>query len=187
MRTSDFPTYLISTMEHISDCSYQVQAWLRVDPQAPEFLHLGNFSSLIVQHLVKYLGRRTPPFDPVIEAMAIALLMFTVRMTNDPTSPVDSLHFAATAWLRHSLVISRDMAWDPDLRLWVCAIGAICAQGSRDASDIEQAFIHACREWGIGTLEQLVETLESLLWIRSRFDSYLGKVWERTRSRIVVR
>jgi hypothetical protein len=145
-------------------------------------MHLGNFSSHIVQNLVRFLSAQRR-FKPMAEAMAVALLMFTVRTVNDPTKPEDALHFAATNWLRCALKAS-DRAksqWDPDLRLWTCTIGAICAEGSKQQDDLERRFVRSCSDRGIEKEEQLLHTLQGLLWVKERFDRRASSLWQRTR------
>ncbi|KAF2096948.1 hypothetical protein NA57DRAFT_78537 [Rhizodiscina lignyota] len=182
LRSSKLPQTIISATEHVIDFSHQVAAWLRIEPKAPDFMHLGNFSSLIVQNLVRFLNSQRE-FEPMAEAVAVALVMFTVRATNDPTRPLDALHFAATNWLRCALRATdkAKVEWDPDLRLWVCTVGGICAEGSRQQDEIERKFVKACGEWGIESADQLVEALQSLLWVKERFDKRAMDVWQRTR------
>jgi hypothetical protein len=188
MRASDLSESLISTTENVCQFTSQADHWLRADPQAPDFLHVRNFSSLVTKQLIKFLAaQRSSSVEPVGEALAIALLMFAVRTINEPTSPVDSLHFAATSWLRHALDMSvLDEAWDPELRLWACTVGAICAAGSRDADSIDRAFVDAARDWGINSLEQLCKSMDGLLWIKSRFDEALGELWTRLEDDILA-
>lgn len=183
--SSKLPEIIIVATEHVLDFSEQVAAWLRFEPHAPDFMHLGNFSSLIVQNLVRFLsGQRK--FEPMAEAIAVALLMFTVRATNDPTRPLDALHFAATNWLRCALRATdkAKMEWDPDLRLWVCTVGAICSEGSRQQDELERKFVRVCGERQIENGEQLLETVQGLLWVKERFDRRAMDVWQRTRRKV---
>lgn len=119
------------------------------------------------------------------EAIATAMIMFVVRQLSDAVPMLDPLHFAATRWLRQGLRHALDADWDPDVRLWVTAVGAICAQESPEAFEIENAFIWACQEWDVRTIDQLLEALKGLVWIESRFDRSIRQLWLRLEDRIL--
>ena len=179
---SKLPPTVTRAADYVLDFSRQASASLSGEPRAPGFMHLLNFSSLITQSLVQFLSNQRK-FEPMAEAFAVALLMFTVRTMNDPTKPVDSLHFAATNWLQCALDATdkANAEWNAELRLWVCTVGAICAEGSKQQEELERQFVRACADRGIESAEQLVEKMQDLLWVQERFDQWATTLWQRTR------
>lgn len=147
---------------------------------------MGDFSALLIQSLLRFLHSQIE-FDPMSEAVATAMIMFIGRKSNDARPLFDPLHIASTRWLQHGLRCAPEASWDPDVRLWVTAVGAICARGSPEQLEIEHAFVRACQAWDIRTLEQLLDALNGVLWIEERFNDGANQLWARWKDRILQR
>jgi hypothetical protein len=141
-----------------------------------------NYSCVLECMLLKWLHDREHLVRPVEDALCVALLIFTVRVTEafKGRDHVHMLHFQASDRLEKALSATSCTDWRlcPDLLLWILAIGAISAEGSPRHPWFAHQVSLACAEFEVATADALLDRLRRCGWVSFKLDKAVGYLWE---------
>jgi hypothetical protein len=141
-----------------------------------------NYSCVLECMLLKWLHDREHFVRPVEDALCVALLIFTVRVTEafKGRDHVHMLHFQASDRLEKALSATSCTDWRlcPDLLLWILAIGAISAEGSPRHPWFAHQVSLACAEFEVATADALLDRLRRCGWVSFKLDKAVGYLWE---------
>lgn len=143
-------------------------------------LDLQNFSCVQECLLLNWLRENENLTKPLEDALCVALLIFTVRVTEAlRRSDIHTLHFVASKRLQKALSATSCYEWAfcPDLLLWILAIGAISSEGSQDYDWYVQQVSLACQEYGIHSAECLLDRLKLCGWVNFKLDCAVHDLW----------
>lgn len=160
-----------------------LNAWFG-DPDSPlDPLDIQNYSCVLECLLLNWLRDDENRPSPLEDALCVAMLIFTVRVTEalQRRSDIHSLHFAASKRLEKALSATSRYEWTfcPELLLWILAIGAISAEGSPGCSWFVYQVSLACEEFGIRSAEALLSRLHLCGWVSFKLDDAVHGLWER--------
>ncbi|KAF2442003.1 hypothetical protein P171DRAFT_59596 [Karstenula rhodostoma CBS 690.94] len=159
-----------------------LNAWFG-DANSPlDPLGMQNFSCVLECMLLQWLRDREHMVCPLEGALCVALLIFTIRVTEAFNGPnhVHMLHFQASDRLEKALSATSCTNWRlcPDLLLWILAIGAISAEGSARHPWFVYQVSLACAEFEIPSAEALLDRLRLCGWVSFKLDKAVGHLWE---------
>ncbi|KAF9735703.1 hypothetical protein PMIN01_05618 [Paraphaeosphaeria minitans] len=145
-------------------------------------LDMQNFSCVLECMLLKWLRDREHMVCPREDALCVALLIFTIRVTEafKGRNHVHMLHFQASERLEKALSATRCTDWRlcPDLLLWILAIGAISSEGSARHPWFAYQVSLACVEFEIPSADALLDRLRLCGWVSFKLDKAVGYLWE---------
>ncbi|ORY15033.1 hypothetical protein BCR34DRAFT_197415 [Clohesyomyces aquaticus] len=145
-------------------------------------LDIQNYSCVLEGLLLQWLHDNEAQRCPLEDALCVALLIFTVRVTEALQRRSDHhLHYTASKRLEKALSATSRSEWikAPDLLLWILAIGAISAEGSQDCSWFDYQVSLACEEFGISSPENLLHRLHLCGWVSFKLDEAVHNLWKR--------
>ena len=144
-------------------------------------LDIQNYACILEIMLMSWSRENEGLATPLEDALCVAMLIFTVRVTEamQRRSDIHSLHFAASRRLETALSATSRYEWNfcPDLLLWILAIGAISAEGSSAYSWFVSQVSLACEEFGIYTAEALLTRLHLCGWVSFKLDDAVHGLW----------
>jgi hypothetical protein len=146
-------------------------------------LDIQNYSCVLECRLLNWLRDNEGQTTPIELALSVALLIFTVRVTEalQQRSDIHTLHFVASKRLEKALNTTSRYEWTycPELLLWILAIGAISAEGSSDYSWFVYQVSLACEEFGIFSAEALLGRLHLCGWVSFKLDEAVHGLWNK--------
>lgn len=159
-----------------------LNAWFS-DPNSPlDPLDMQNFSCVLECMLLKWLRDSEHTVSPLEDALCVALLIFTVRVTEafKGRNHAHMLHSQASERLEKALSATSCTEWQlcPDLLLWILAIGAISAEGSASSSWFTYQVSLACAEFDITDATSLLDRLRFCGWVSFKLDEAVRYLWE---------
>lgn len=154
------------------------------DAESPlDPLDIQNFSCVLECLLLQWIRDNDNLFSPLENALCVALLIFTVRVTEalQRRSDMHLLHLVASKRLEKALNATSRSEWTrcPDLLLWILAIGTISAEGSPDSAWFVYQTSLACAEFCIGSTESFLGRLHLCGWVSFKLDEAVHHLWER--------
>ncbi|KAF1975272.1 hypothetical protein BU23DRAFT_81123 [Bimuria novae-zelandiae CBS 107.79] len=173
---------LTTLMESALILIADLNAWFD-DPNSPlDPLDMQNFSCVLECMLLKWLRDSENVVRPFEDALCVALLIFTVRVTEafKGRNHVSMLHFQASDRLEKALSATSRTEWQscPDLLLWILSIGAISAEGSAGSSWFAYQVSLACAEFEIDDADALLGRLRVCGWVSFKLDEAVRYLWE---------
>jgi hypothetical protein len=159
-----------------------LNAWFE-DPDSPlDPLSIQNYSCVLECMLMQWLRDYAGLTNPFEDALCVALLIFTVRVTEalQRRADIHSLHFVASKRLEKALNATSRAEWIrcPDLLLWILAIGTISAEGSPESLWFVYQVSLACDEFGIYAPETLLRRLHLCGWVSFKLDQSVYSLWD---------
>lgn len=153
------------------------------DPNSPlDPLDMQNYSCVLECMLLKWLRDSEHLISPLEDALCVALLIFTVRVTEafKGRNHAHMLHSQASGRLEKALSATSRNEWQlcPDLLLWILAIGAISAEGSASSSWFTFQVSLACAEFEIVDATSLLDRLCFCGWVSFKLDEAVHYLWE---------
>lgn len=160
-----------------------LNAWFGNSDSPLDPLDIQNYSCVLECMLLHWLRDNESLTSPLEDALCVALLIFTVRVTEalQRRSDIHMLHFVASKRLEKALSATSRYEWAfcPDLLLWILAIGAISAEGSCECSWFVYQVSLACEEFGICSAETLLERLHLCGWVSFKLDDAVHGLWRK--------
>jgi hypothetical protein len=176
---------LIEIIQDQLTYAFDLNAWFSTEGSPLDPLDIQNHASILECLFLRWLrGDDTPQIihTAVEVSLCIALLVFVVRAAESiGRREEDShLHHTATKRLQEALSATsrRDWASCPDLLLWILAAGAVSAQGSTECAWLEFQLSAACVEFGIESLDSLIEHLHQCVWVNYKLDMAAERLWD---------
>jgi hypothetical protein len=146
-------------------------------------LDIQNFSCVLECLLLQWIRDNDHRYSPLEDALCVALLIFTVRVTEalQRRSDMHLLHLVASKRLEKALNATSRSEWVPcpDLLLWILAIGTISAEGSPDSLWFVYQTSLACAEFGIDSADAFLARLHTCGWVSFKLDEAVHNLWER--------
>lgn len=140
-----------------------------------------NFSCVLECMLLQWLRDSEHMVRPLEDALCVALLIFTVRVTAafKGGNHAHMLLCQANERLEKALSATSCTDWQlcPDLLLWILAIGAISAEGSAKSSWFAYQVSLACAEIGIADADALLDRLRLCGWVSFKLDEAVRYLW----------
>ncbi|KAF2013347.1 hypothetical protein BU24DRAFT_235760 [Aaosphaeria arxii CBS 175.79] len=152
------------------------------NPESPlDPLDIQNSSCVLECLLLDWLRSHEGRTTPLENALCVALLILTVRATEalQRRSDPHTLHTIASARLVKSLCATSREEWAPcpDLLLWILTIGAISSEGSMQYSWFSYQVSLACQEFGVGSVQILLDRLHLCGWVGYKLDTAVHHLW----------
>jgi hypothetical protein len=146
-------------------------------------LDIQNYSCVLECMLLYWLRDNENSAGPIADALCVASLIFTVRVTEALQHRSDGhlLHRVASKKLEKALSATSRCEWSrcQDLLLWILAIGAISAEGSPEYNWFVYQVSLACEEFGIHSADVLLSRLHLCGWVSYKLDSAVHVLWAR--------
>ncbi|KAH7088523.1 hypothetical protein FB567DRAFT_620959 [Paraphoma chrysanthemicola] len=174
-------------------------SWYDTGTCTMDALDLQKHASLLMYRLLAWYQHNNhermtgaSPMDYLNQSICLAVLIFLVNATEPNAAAFGHRLSKAVSKLRYSLERTPMVAWRNarHVYLWVLTMGALGASSLRERirrSDtapqlkyfeqhIKSILLHECPEQPM-SMEQLLNTLSTCLWIPSLFDNRLKSLW----------
>lgn len=173
---------LATYVEYVLTLIADLSSWFDDADSPLDPLRIQNFSCALECMLLKWLRDRELMLCPREDALGVALLIFTIRVTEAFKGRNDAhmLHFQASDRLEKALSATKCTDWlpCPDLLLWILAIGAISAEGSSRHMWFAYQVSLACAEFEVQSADALLDRLRFCGWVSFKLDRAVGYLWE---------
>jgi hypothetical protein len=131
--------------------------------------------------LLDWIRRNEVEASPLEDALCVALLIFTVRVTEalQNRNHAHALHRVASKKLEKALSATSRYEWTycRDLLLWILAIGAISAEGSPEHEWFVYQVSLACEEFNIQSGNALLSRLHLCGWVSFKLNDGVHGLW----------
>jgi len=184
-RSTAISESLIEIIQDLLTYTFDLNAWFSTEGSPLDPLDIQNHASILECLFLRWLrgddtSERT--HTAVEESLCIALLVFVVRASESIGRREEPyhLHYTATKRLQEALSATSRPDWAscPDLLLWILATGAISAQGSTECAWLVFQLSSACAEFGIESLNNLLERLHQCVWVNYKLDMAAERLWD---------
>jgi hypothetical protein len=148
----------------------------RLDP-----VDIQNYSCVLECLLLDWIRHNEAAASPIEDALCVALLIFTVRVTEalQSRSHAHTLHRVASKKLEKALSATSRYEWTycQDLLLWILAIGAISAEGSPEHGWFVYQASLACQEFRVHSADGLLGRLHLCGWVSFKLNDAVHGLW----------
>lgn len=173
---------LVELVESVSLLIADLNVWFDDANSHMDPVDIQNSSCVLECLLLNWLRNHDNCINPLENALCIALLIFTVRVTEalQIRARPHPLHFSASQGLEKALSATSCSDWHlcHDLLIWILVIGTINAEGSSQFDWYLRQTSYVCAENNILSLEHLLDRLHLCGWVRFRLDDAVLEIWE---------
>lgn len=184
-RSASISESLIEIIQDLLTYTFDLNAWFSTEGSPLDPLDIQNHASILESLFLQWLRGDDAPqiiHTAVEESLCIALLVFVFRAAESIGGWEEQtyLHYTATKRLQEALNATSRRDWTscPDLLLWILAAGAVSAQGSTECAWLEFQLSAACAEFGIESLDSLIEHLHQCVWVNYKLDMAAERLWD---------
>ncbi|KAF2270768.1 hypothetical protein CC78DRAFT_142894 [Lojkania enalia] len=182
-RAAQVKQSLTALVESVLTLIADLNVWFGDPHSVLDPLNIQNFACIIECSLLQWVRENKNLISPLEDAVCIALLTFTVRVTEalQRRPDIHLLHFVASKRLEKALNATSRGLWIscPDLLLWVLAIGAISAEGSPESAWYVYQASLACAEFCVDSAETFLSRLHLCGWVSFKLDEAVHNLWNR--------
>jgi hypothetical protein len=174
---------LIELVESVLVLIADLNVWFSDSDSVLDPVDIQNYSCVLECLLLNWLRNHDNCTNPLADALCVALLIFTVRVTEalQSRTSTHTLHYNASQRLVKALSATSRYEWTycQDLLLWILAIGAINAEGSSEYSWFVYQVSLACEEFGVHSSEDLLSRLHLCGWVSFKLDDAVDGLWKK--------
>lgn len=173
---------LLQLVDSVTLLIADLNVWFDDANSGMDPVDIQNHSCVLECLMLNWLRNHDNYINPLENALCIALLIFTVRVTEalQNRARPHPLHFVASQSLEKALSATSCADWHlcHDLLIWILVIGAINAEGSSQFHWYLRQTSYVCAEDGVPSAEDLLDRLHMCGWVRFRLDEAVHGIWE---------
>ncbi|KAF2281315.1 uncharacterized protein EI97DRAFT_454521 [Westerdykella ornata] len=174
---------LIELVESVLTLIANLNVWFG-DANSPlDPLDIQNYSCVLECLLLNWIRENEDCTNPFQDALCVAMLIFTVRVTEalQHRSHPHPLHHVASIRLQKALNATSCFEWAycQDLLLWILAIGTISAEGSKDYNWFIRQMSAVCDEYDLHSADAVLHRLHLCGWVSFKLDSAVHAMWNK--------
>lgn len=179
-RQAQLNASLIQLVESVLILIADLNVWFDDPNSSLDPVDIQNYSCVLECLSLNWLRDNENCINPLEDALCVALLIFTVRVT-EALGSRGHPHYAASKRLEKALSATSRYEWTycQDLLLWILAIGAINAEGSHEFDWFVYQVSVACEEFGVQSAEDLLRRLHLCGWVSFKLDDAVHGLWRK--------